>query len=65
MHHLYPDDVLSLLKTSFLGLSEEEAKRRYQQYGANQLTEEEESKWRVLLRQFTSPFIVILMVAGF
>jgi len=64
MHNFSVEQVLSILKTNIGGLSQEEAKERLKIYGPNEIEEKEESKLKIFLRQFTSPFIIILMVAG-
>ncbi|KAF0182107.1 MAG: P-type HAD superfamily ATPase [Nitrospirae bacterium] len=51
--------------TSETGLSEHESLARLRQYGPNKLAEEERiSKLRILLHQFTSPLIYILLIAA-
>lgn len=65
MHHIPLEQVFPELNTGPLGLSGEEAKNRYELYGPNKFAEREESKWRILLRQFINSFIIILMIAGF
>lgn len=58
-------EVFEELKTSELGLSDEEAGQRRKQYGPNRLAEEEKvSRFRILLHQFASPLIYILLIAG-
>lgn len=64
MHDKSPEEALKELKSSLQGLSEEEALKRLSLYGYNLLKEERESRLKVLIRQFTSPFIAILMLAG-
>jgi P-type Ca2+ transporter type 2C len=47
------------------GLTQEEAKRRLQEYGPNQLPEKgPDPFWRIALRQFASPLIYILLAAA-
>ena len=63
-HTLSTDEVLAALETSPEGLSSEEAQRRLQQYGVNELTAGEHvSPWRILLSQFQNVLILILLVA--
>ncbi|MFQ5585876.1 MAG: cation-translocating P-type ATPase [Thermodesulfobacteriota bacterium] len=58
-------EVVKQLKTHDEGLSEDEALQRLQQYGPNQLIEEEKiSRIRILIHQFTSPLIYILLIAS-
>ncbi|MFN7065166.1 MAG: cation-translocating P-type ATPase [Aquificaceae bacterium] len=64
MHYRGREETFKELHTKPEGLAQEEAKRRIQLYGRNLLREERESKLRVFIRQFTSPFILILLVAG-
>lgn len=65
MHNKTIPEVLRELNTTINGLSQDEAQRRLKIYGPNTLEEEEESKLKLFIRQFTSPFILILIVAGF
>ncbi len=47
------------------GLTDAEASQRLEEYGPNKLAEEEKiSKLKILLHQFTSPLIYILLIAG-
>ncbi len=58
-------EVLQKLGTSESGLTAEEAKKRLDRYGPNKLAEEEKiSRFKILLHQFTSPLIYILLIAG-
>lgn len=58
-------EVLQKLGTSESGLTGVEARQRLEQYGPNKLVEEEKiSKLKILLHQFTSPLIYILLIAG-
>jgi len=57
--------VFDALHTSEYGLSNEEIAQRLVRYGPNKLVEEERiSRLRILLHQFTSPLIYILLIAG-
>ena len=57
--------MLSLLNTSRNGISEEEAKRRLEQYGSNELKEEKKTtSLEILASQFKSILIVILVVSA-
>ena len=64
----YQMDVLQALKSissSEGGLSDQEAARRLEQYGHNKLEEEEGvSRLKILLHQFSSPLIYILLLAA-
>ncbi|RMH03465.1 MAG: cation-transporting P-type ATPase, partial [Aquificota bacterium] len=64
MHSKTHEEVLRELGSSYEGLGREEVKNRLKAHGYNTLEEEQESKLRVFVRQFTSPFVVILMLAG-
>ncbi len=58
-------EVFQTLKTSEQGLSDAEAKKRLETYGLNKLPEAEGiSRLKIILHQFTSPLIYILMVAA-
>jgi Ca2+-transporting ATPase len=64
-YQLSVKEILEHLKTSELGLTEEEVKQRLKKYGPNKIAEEEKiSKLKILLHQFTSPLIYILLIAG-
>lgn len=59
------DKVCHKLKSSEAGLTEDEATKRLNLYGPNVLTQEEKvSRFKVLLHQFTSPLIYILLIAA-
>ena len=54
-----PKDVLKFFKTSEEGLSDKEAKRRLEKYGANIIQEEKrKSKLRIFLGQFNNFMII-------
>ncbi len=64
-HQLNHNEVLRKLQTSEAGLSESEARKRLVFYGPNRLVEEEKiKKFKILLHQFASPLIYILIAAG-
>jgi len=64
-YQLESAQVLQQLATSESGLSEQQARQRLQQYGPNRLAEEEKVSWvRILLRQFASPLIYVILVAA-
>lgn len=64
-YKLDTSELFSNLKTSINGLSSEEARQRLNQYGYNKLADEEKiSKLKILLHQFASPLIYILIIAG-
>src|SRR3989339_196390 len=64
-YQLEVEKIFEQLKASIKGLSEAEAAARLQQYGPNKLAEEGKiSRLKLLLHQFTSPLIYILMIAA-
>ncbi len=64
-YQLSINDVLQELEATEEGLTDKEAKKRLTKYGPNKLAEEEKiSKIKILLHQFTSPLIYILLVAA-
>ncbi|MEN3001717.1 MAG: HAD-IC family P-type ATPase [Armatimonadota bacterium] len=63
-HALTPEQVASYLNTSERGLSDTEVRKRLQQYGLNQLEEMKPlSIFEIILHQFESPLIYILLAA--
>lgn len=59
------DVLLSLEVEPDSGLTRREAERRRKQYGSNQLHEaKRRSAWRILLEQFTSLVLMVLLVAA-
>ncbi|MFQ3610844.1 MAG: HAD-IC family P-type ATPase, partial [Fimbriimonadales bacterium] len=62
---LQPAEVAQQLETGSEGLRSQEAKKRLAQFGANTLEEEKPiSLFGLILHQFTSPLIYILLVAA-
>ena len=63
------EDVYRALGTGEQGLSEQEAQRRLETYGRNELPGQAFSRFQVFLRQFKNPIFVILIacaiIAGF
>lgn len=58
-------EVLENLGSSHDGLAESEVRARLEKYGYNKLAEEEKiSRLKILLHQFTSPLIYILLIAA-
>lgn len=53
------------LNSSVEGLLTSEVELRYLQVGKNRVEEQEEKVFTLILRQFQSPFIYLLLVAGF
>jgi Mg2+-importing ATPase len=63
--HLPAEQVLDQLKSNPQGLSNQEAKQRLMQYGTNSLKQKRQSTTIILLlNQFKSPIILILMAAA-
>ncbi|HDH31479.1 MAG TPA: HAD family hydrolase [Candidatus Wolfebacteria bacterium] len=59
------EEVLEILETSENGLSDEELKRRLKIFGSNILESQKRiPRLRIFLRQFQSPLIFILLIAG-
>src|SRR3989344_1434648 len=66
MWHTKPASAaLKELEASENGLSSAEAAKRLEKYGPNELQKEGGVKaWRILLSQFTSPLVIILIIAA-
>jgi len=63
-HNLEVPDVLERLATQTVGLSAEEARRRLELHGPNELLAvERSSAWRMLVAQFKNVLVVILLAA--
>jgi len=63
-YSLDTDKVLDLLGTSLSGLSDEEAAKRLEEYGKNEIEKRKTvTPFKIFLRQFTS-FIVIILIAA-
>ena len=63
-HQLGQTAVVQKLQSSYMGLASEEARRRYDQYGPNELIEKGRKKtWRILLAQVKEVMILILLAA--
>lgn len=63
-HAMDIEEVLRTLKTSREGLSSEEAQRRLQEYGYNELVERERvTLLEIFLNQFKDIFVIMLLVA--
>jgi Ca2+-transporting ATPase len=64
-YQLTVKETFEKLRASESGLSDSEIKERLLQFGPNKFIEEERiSKLKILLHQFTSPLISILLIAG-
>ena len=65
-HAMEIDETMKQLNAESTGLSQEEAQKRLQQYGTNELQKEKgTSPLRMFLGQFTDMLIVILLIAMF
>jgi Ca2+-transporting ATPase len=64
-HSFKIEEVLEILETDFLGLSQEEAEKRLIKYGKNILPEEKKSFWFIFLKQFKNIFNIVLFFALF
>jgi len=63
-HSLDVEEVLRKLRTSEEGLSEEEARRRLEEFGPNELRKEKgKSPWSIFLDQFKD-FLILLLLAA-
>jgi P-type Ca2+ transporter type 2C len=59
------DELLQELDASLDGLSEQEVKKRLEEYGSNEIQTEEKTQWHeILLRQFINPLILVLIAAA-
>lgn len=59
------DEVYQELGSSSRGLTEEEAEKRLDQYGKNEIDREKPTPWYwMILDNFTNPFILVLIVIG-
>ncbi|MBC2576060.1 cation-translocating P-type ATPase [Peptostreptococcus canis] len=58
-------EVLKELNTDDLGLSSDEAKKRLDKYGKNEIKEKESDPiWKIFLDSFKDPMVIILIVAA-
>jgi Mg2+-importing ATPase len=57
------EDIFQELKSSSQGLRSQEAFERLSEYGKNEIKSSETSWFGILLRQFTSPFFYLLLLA--
>ncbi|MGC8719482.1 MAG: cation-translocating P-type ATPase [Thermodesulforhabdaceae bacterium] len=64
-YQLTLEEIFKKLNSSEKGLSQQEVDRRLEKYGPNSLPGEDAvSKLKILLNQFSSPLIYILLIAG-
>ncbi len=63
-YNLGPDEVITALNSNSRGLSREEAQKRLDQFGPNDLAEGKKiSPWAIFISQFKSFLIIILLIA--
>lgn len=63
-HSLSVDEVLRKLRTGREGLDEDEARRRLEEYGLNELVSKKKSPIMIFAKQFTNFLILILIVSA-
>ncbi|MBI2954191.1 MAG: HAD-IC family P-type ATPase [Chloroflexi bacterium] len=64
-HALPVEEVMDVLEVTDSGLTTEEARARLERFGLNELEEKAQRTWvKVLVGQFTSPLIIMLLVAA-
>ena len=65
-HALEREAVAAELGTAMTGLGDHEAAERLERFGRNRIEPSAPTaRWKILLRQFRSPLIYVLLVAGF
>lgn len=64
MHDKTVSEALSYLNSDLEGISQDSAQERIKRYGPNKIEIEEDSVFKILIRQFTSPLIIILLIAS-
>ncbi len=63
-HSLQEKEVLQRLQSTEQGLAQKEAARRLREHGPNEIREEAgTSPWQILLSQFYSPLVALLLIA--
>ena len=63
-HAMKAEEAIQALKSSLQGLSEDEAKRRLEEFGFNELRERKRAvALRIFLRQFKDVFVIMLLIA--
>ncbi len=63
-HAMETEELMKALKASEKGLSEEEAQRRLQEFGPNELVERKGiTPFQIFLRQFKDVFVIMLLIA--
>lgn len=64
MHDKSIIDVITFLQANTEGLTDSEVQKRLKKYGLNKVEIQEEGLFKIFIRQFTSPLIIILMLAS-
>ncbi len=66
IYNLSVNEALRFFKTKKTGLSEKEVQRRLLKYGKNELPQKKgNTALKILLRQFSSPLVIVILVAMF
>jgi Ca2+-transporting ATPase len=64
-HSIEINDVLEALESSLKGITEQDALKRLEDYGPNELKEEKKKQWYHLLwEQFTSILVIVLVISA-
>jgi magnesium-transporting ATPase (P-type) len=63
-HSLKVEEILEILDTSYDGLSQDKITKRQMEFGKNLLKEHKVSTLSILLEQFKSPLVLILLLAA-
>ncbi len=63
-YNLSKEEVLKKLNTSLNGLSEKEVEKRVEEHGYNIIKKEKESVFKIFLKQFSSPLIIVLLISS-
>lgn len=58
------DQCLADFSVDQKGLTKEAAQKKLQKYGLNELRPKEATIWKILIRQFRSPFTYLLLISG-
>lgn len=60
------EDVFKTLDADQKGLPNEEAKKRLEKYGRNEVEQKKDTGWvKILVNQFINPLVAVLVVAAF
>jgi P-type Ca2+ transporter type 2C len=64
-HSMSIEEAFQALDTGRKGLTQEEAKKRLEEYGRNEVAKSEDSGWlRILLHQLINPLVAVLVIAA-